>query len=122
MALSARWMHPIQQQGRRMPSMSSSTVRRTWSFLVSAVLTDIVQHIHSLRASGVISSQAASALGDAASACRKSVGSLCATPPDICALVIRSYYAKLHLRIKQHRHRRNVSPYVRAAGGSAVVI
>ena len=93
MALSVRWMHPIQQQGRRLPSMSSCTVRSTWFFLVAGVFTSIVQQIHSLRASGVMLSQAASALGEAVSAFRKSVGSLCATPSEI-TLVINLYYYK----------------------------
>lgn len=74
-------MQPIQQQGRRFPSASSVIVRLTWFFLVSAVLTDIVQQIHSLRARGVIFSHASKAFGEATKTFCKSVGSLWATPP-----------------------------------------
>src|SRR5947209_5265690 len=74
MALSARWMQPIQQHGRRTPSASSLTVRSTWFCRVAAVLTVVVQQIHSLRASGVMSCQAADALGEADKALRISAG------------------------------------------------
>ncbi len=88
MALSVRCIQPSQQQGRRLPSISSETVRSTWFCLVSDVLTEIVQQIHSFRASGVMSSQAAKASGEAVRAFRKSAGSSWATPPDITAFVI----------------------------------
>lgn len=84
-------MQPIQQQGRRFPSASSVIVRLRWFFLVSSVLTDMVQQIHSLRASGVICSQAAKAFGDEAKAFCKSAGSLWATPPAIVFLGIPLY-------------------------------
>jgi len=74
-ALSVRWTQPIQQQGRRTPSLSSVTTLSTCSFLVSGRLTESVQQIHSLRASGVISSHAANAAGSEARAFRKSAGS-----------------------------------------------
>lgn len=90
--LSVRWMQPIQQQGRRFPSCNSATVLSIWFFLVSACLTVIFQQIHSLRASGVISSHAANALGLETSAFLKSVGSLCATPPEISSLDINVSY------------------------------
>ena len=89
-ALSVRCGQPIQQQGRRMPSFSSEIVRCTWFCRVAVVFTLMVQHIHSLRARGVISSQAANALGLAASDFRKSAGNLCAVPSGII-LVISSY-------------------------------
>jgi len=56
-----RWGHPAQQQGRRFPSMSS--VRTLWTrlLLVSCFLAFSTQQIHSLRASGVISSHRANA-------------------------------------------------------------
>jgi hypothetical protein len=84
-------MHPIQQQGRRIPSVSSVIVRSMCFFLVSGFLTVMAQHIHSLRARGVISSHAAKALGSEARDSRKSAGSLCAVPPEIF-LVINLYY------------------------------
>jgi hypothetical protein len=51
--------------------------------LVSAFLPEVTQHIHSLRASGVISSHTASALGEAAKAFLKSAGNLCIVPEAI---------------------------------------
>jgi len=72
-------MQPDQQQGRRLPAISSARVLSMWFFLVSCFLTVIVQQIHSLRASGVIFSHAASAFGLEARALRKSAGILCIT-------------------------------------------
>jgi hypothetical protein len=54
-----------------------------WSARVSDLLGEIVQQIHSLRAKGVISSQAARALRSAVKAFRKSAGNSCATPSEI---------------------------------------
>lgn len=85
--LSVRCMQPGQQQGRRIPSLSSETTRLTCSFRVSSFLTEIVQQIHSFRAKGVMSSQRASAFASPASAFRKSGGSGCATPPEILAAI-----------------------------------
>jgi hypothetical protein len=51
--------------------------------LVSAFLADSIQHIHSLRASGVMSCQAANACGSEVSAFSRSAGASCTTPPDI---------------------------------------
>jgi hypothetical protein len=87
-ALSDRWIHPIQQQGRRLPSLSSEIVRSTWFLRVAEVLTVVVQQIHSLRANGVIFSQAAIALGEEVSAFRKSDGSLCAVPLEILCVAM----------------------------------
>lgn len=101
-ALSVRCMQPTQQQGRRLPSVSSATVRSTWFFLVAAPLTVIVQHIHSLRARGVISSHAASALGEERSALRKSAGSWCTTPLAIFEFVIYVYYPRAQSPIKAY--------------------
>jgi len=61
-------------------------------FPCTCFLTEMVQQIHSLRASGVISSHADSALGSDDKAFRRSVGSSCATPPEIF-LLISSLYA-----------------------------
>ena len=90
-ALSFRWTQPYQQQGRRIPSLSSEHTRSTCSRRFSGCLTEKTQQIHSLRASGVISSHAVSALESAAKALRKSAGRSCATPPGIF-LVIRKLY------------------------------
>src|SRR6202040_2327021 len=51
--------------------------------LVSAFLADSIQHIHSLRASGVISSHAVNVCGSDISAFFKSAGTSCTTPLEI---------------------------------------
>jgi hypothetical protein len=102
--LSVRWIHPIQQQGRRIPSLSSARVLSTCSFLVSGFLTEITQQIHSLRDSGVRLFHIESASGSEARASRKSGGTLCTTPVEIFTLLIRfnllprqfAYCRKLH--------------------------
>ena len=81
--LSFRWTQPYQQQGRRIPSLSSEHTRSTCSRRFSGCLTEKTQQIHSLRASGVISSHAVSALESEAKAFRKSAGRSCATPPGM---------------------------------------
>ncbi len=79
---------PGQQHGRRIPSLSSEHTLSTCCRLVSSFLTEMVQQIHSLRASGVMSSQAASAFASDAIAFRRSAGRLCTTPPEIRTVVI----------------------------------
>ena len=79
---------PGQQHGRRIPSLSSEHTLSTCCRLVSSFLTEMVQQIHSLRASGVMSSQAASAFASDASAFWRSAGRLCTTPPEIRMVVI----------------------------------
>ena len=81
-------MQPIQQHGLRMPSLSSVRTRSTCCCLVSGFFTEMVQHIHSLRASGVRSSHAASASASAARVVRKSSGKSWTTPPEITLSVI----------------------------------
>ncbi len=49
--------------------------------LVSAFFAEVIQQIHSFRASGVMSSHTAPARGSAANAFRKSAGIGCTTPP-----------------------------------------
>src|ERR1019366_7374886 len=80
---------PGQQHGRRIPSLSSEHTLSTCCRLVSSFLTEMVQQIHSLRASGVMSSQATSAFASDASAFRRSAGRLCTTPPEIRTVVIK---------------------------------
>ena|SRR5271154_1482950 len=79
---------PGQQHGRRIPSFSSEHTLSTCCRLVSSLLTEMVQQIHSFRASGVMSSQAASAFTSDASAIRRSAGRSCTTPPEIRMVVI----------------------------------
>jgi hypothetical protein len=56
--------------------------------LVPGFLTEITQQIHSLRASGVISSHFARATGSETRTFRKSGGTLCAAPREIAFLVM----------------------------------
>jgi len=77
----SRCLHPGQQQGRRMPSSSSSWVRRMRRFRVTSCLASSTQQMNSLRASGVMSFHAASTSELAISASRRSAGKLCTTPP-----------------------------------------
>jgi Transposase, Mutator family len=79
----SRCLHPGQQQGRRWPSSSSSWVRRMRRSRVVACLASSTQQMNSLRAKGVMSFQASSAVALAISALRRSAGSLCTTPPGI---------------------------------------
>jgi len=72
-----RWIQPAQQQGRRAPPLSFESAFSIRMLLVSAFLPDMTQQIHSLRASGVISSHATLAAEDETRAFRKSAGILC---------------------------------------------
>jgi hypothetical protein len=83
----SRWLHPGQQHGRRCPSSSSSSVLRMRRLRVVSCFASSTQQMNSLRASGVMSIQAASAVEFAISACRRSSGSLCTTPPGTRLLV-----------------------------------
>jgi hypothetical protein len=58
------------------------------SLLVSGFLTEMTQQIHSLRASGVISSHFARATGSEMRTFCKSAGTLCTAPGEIAFLVI----------------------------------
>jgi len=78
--MRSRCLHPGQQQGRRWPSSSSSWVRRMRRSRVISCLASSTQQMNSLRARGVMSLQALSAVGLAISALRRSPGSLCTTP------------------------------------------
>lgn len=77
----SRCLHPGQQQGRRWPSSSSSRVLRMRRSRVVACFASSTQQMNSLRARGVMSLQAASAVVLASSASRRSTGSSCTTPP-----------------------------------------
>ena len=56
--------------------------------LVSTFLAEIIQQIHSLRASDVMSSQVASAAEEEARAALKSCGIWCTAPPAVVVLGI----------------------------------
>jgi len=60
--------------------------------LVSGFLTEITQQIHSLRASGVISSHFARAIASEVMTFRKSAGTLCTAPGEIAFLLMISFY------------------------------
>jgi hypothetical protein len=66
---------------------------------VSGFLADVIQQIHSLRASGVMSSHAAFAFGEAVRAFRKSIGMLCTTPFAI------SFFIMLMLAISMNKEK-----------------
>src|SRR3989344_2630097 len=80
-----RWVQPAQQHGLRIPLFSFERVFFIRILRVSAFLPEVTQQIHSLRASGVISSHTARARLPAgrplASAFRKSSGKACTVPP-----------------------------------------
>ncbi len=79
---------PDQQHGLRIPSLSSEHTLSACCLLVSSFLTETVQHIHSLRANGVISSHFSFAAGSDARAFLKSSGNLCTVPAEIVFLAI----------------------------------
>jgi len=85
-----RCPQPAQQQGRRMPPFSFESAFSMRIPLVSAFLPEMTQQIHSLRASGVISSHTANAFGVEVIALRKSSGSVCTTPLASFFVVIKS--------------------------------
>jgi hypothetical protein len=61
-------------------------------YLVSSFLADVTQHIHSLRASGVMLAHRSATIASDSIALRKSGGILCTVPEAICcrAIVSRS--------------------------------
>jgi len=63
--LSLRWVQPLQQQGRRLPVANSSIARFRCARQVAGFFGEVIQHVHSFLASGVISFQAAFAFGAA---------------------------------------------------------
>ena len=81
LAARSRCLHPGQQQGRRWPSSSSSCVRRMRRSRVLCCLASSTQQMNSLRAKGVMSLQASSAVVLAINASRRSAGRGCTTPP-----------------------------------------
>jgi hypothetical protein len=102
-----RWGQPGQQHGRRIPSLSSEHTLSTCSRLVSSFLTEMVQQIHSLRASGVMSSHGARAFASDASAFRRSAGRLCTTPSEIrtVAIAFSHFCVSLRARPSSDLHR-----------------
>jgi len=85
-------VQPAQQHGLRIPPPSFESAFLIRIPRVSAFLPEMTQHIHSLRASGVISSHSARTLGAEAMALRKSSGIACTTPPAIVLLLIDLFY------------------------------
>jgi hypothetical protein len=57
------------------------------SVLVSFFFGEVIQQIHSLRASGVISSHALRADTEEVNICRKSEGTVCTTPEESFVLM-----------------------------------
>ena len=71
-----------------MPSLSSVRTRSTCCLRVSGFLTEMTQQIHSLRASGVMSSHFARAAESEARTLRKSAGRVCTAPEEIALLAM----------------------------------
>jgi hypothetical protein len=86
-ALGRRCGQPGQQQGRRLPTWSSSTARLIRRLRVVPCLAEMTQQIHSFRASGVRSFQAALVVASEPRALHKSAGVLC-TGPDLLSFFI----------------------------------
>ncbi len=80
--------HPAQQHGRRLPLVRFSLRMRRRRTLVSSFLAEVTQQIHSLRASGVISLQVASAGVIVVRILRKSAGTVCTVPAGILVFVV----------------------------------
>jgi hypothetical protein len=78
-----------------MPSFSSEHTLSTCCLLVSSFFTEITQQIHSLRASGVISSHFVRAVGSETRACRKSAGTLWTTPAESFPVMALLYTRRL---------------------------
>lgn len=97
-SLIYRCGQPAQQHGRRFPFTISVQSRSICFSLVSCFLTEVVQQIHSLRASGVKSFQAACALPEDTRAARRSVGTVCTTP-DAILVTINSFYQIITQRV-----------------------
>ena len=91
-----------------MPSSSSSRVRRIRRSRVFCCLASSTQQMNSLRASGVMSFHASSAMLLAVNASRRSTGSRCTTPPGTRVLLTAQRY-----RAGGHR-RMAANPLVRA--------
>lgn len=91
-------VQPAQQHGRRIPPDSLDMALFIRMSRVSAFLPEVTQHIHSLRASGVMSAHSASTLGVAVIAFLKSVGSVCIVPLKfifvVMCLININYYFK----------------------------
>src|SRR2546428_9883329 len=81
-SLSFRCVQPSQQHGRRSPSSSSDCNRWMCWLLVSAFFGQSTQQIHSLRARGVRSCQAARTFGGAIKTRLKSIGTVWTSPPE----------------------------------------
>lgn len=79
---SVRWGQPAQQHGRRTPVINSVLVRSTRSARVLGRFASSIQQIHSLRASGVMSSHASCASMTESKAFLRSFGTVWATPSD----------------------------------------
>jgi len=83
-----RWGQPAQQHGRLIPPLSFDSPTLIRRLRVSDCFAEVIQQIHSLRASGVMSSHVARAFGAEASAFRRSAGTLCTPPSAFPFLVI----------------------------------
>jgi hypothetical protein len=86
-ALARRCGQPGQQQGRRLPALSSPTARWMRRLRVVLCLAEMTQQIHSFRANGVRSFQAACVVASELRALRRSAGALCRGPGKLSLFV-----------------------------------
>ena len=100
-ALARRCGQPGQQQGRRLPALSSSTTRWIRRLRVVLCLAEMTQQIHSFRASGVRSFQAARVVASELRALRTSAGALCRGPGLLWAFTIMLYRNAIDRRPKK---------------------
>jgi hypothetical protein len=88
LAPALRCGQPGQQQGRRLPSLSSANARWILRLRVVVCLAEMIQQIHSFRASGVRSLQTACVVASELIALRRSAGVLCRGPSLVSLFTI----------------------------------
>ncbi len=85
-------------------------------FLVSSFLADVTQHIHSLRASGVMPAQTPVITASDSIAFRKSTGILCTVPEEmVCRAMASKSLQIIILSANPGRHRVGEGNSARAA-------
>ena len=96
-AFVLRCGQPGQQQGFRLPSFNSLTIRSICSILVSDFLTIVIQHIHSLRWIGVRLFQRVSICSLKVNTFVISSGTSCTTPFAILSVIFDTMLISLRL-------------------------
>lgn len=106
LARGRRCGQPGQQHGRRFPALSSSTARWMLRLRVVPCLAEMTQQIHSFRASGVRSFQAARVVTSERRVLRISSGVLCTGPGLVSFLII----TRCRLPIALSRESQRIQP------------